>query len=113
VRLDGDNLVGESVTFGKWSLPVDQVAGLILQAPIHHSAGRKLPARIRAASGRDDRLLLDNGDEVTGTLLQLNDKVAVLRVEGEPLEIKGDSLTAVVFDPSLASRPRQDGQRLI
>ena len=89
------------------TLPIDQVAGLILQAPIHPAAGPKLPARILAATGRDDRLLLDNGDQVTGTLMQMNDKAAVLRVEGEPLEIKVDSLTAVIFDPSLASRPPQ------
>ena len=112
-RLDGENLTGESVTFGKWQLPVDLVAGIILRSPLDPVAADKLLARVSTAAGRNDRLLLDNGDEVTGTLTGFDEKQAALRGEDGPLEIKVDALAAIVFDPSLSNRPRASGQRIV
>ncbi len=112
-RIDGENLTGASVTFGKWQLPVDLVAGIILRPPLDTAASDKLLARISAATGRNDRLLLDNGDEVTGTLIAFDEKQVVLRGENGPLEIKLDAITAIIFDPSLASAPRSSGLRIV
>ncbi len=112
-RLDGESVTGESVTFGKWKLPIDLVAGILLRPPFDRAAADKLLSRVESAAGRDDRLLLDNGDQLTGTLTALDDKKAVLRGEHGPLEINIDSLAAIVFDPSLVSRPRATGLRMI
>jgi hypothetical protein len=112
-RLDGENVTGESVSFGKWQLPVDLVAGIILRPPLDPAAADKLLARVSTAMGRDDRLLLDNGDEVSGTLTGFDEKQATIRRQGGPLEIKADALAAIVFDPSLTNRPRASGLRIV
>jgi len=112
-RLDGENVTGESVSFGKWQLPVDLVAGIILRAPLDAAAADKLLARVSTATGRNDRLLRDNGDEVTGTLTAFDEKQVALRGEDGPLEIKVDALAAIVFDPSLADRPKASGLRVV
>ncbi len=113
VGLVGDELVGTSQTFGKWSLPIDIVAAILFRPPHDRQARDRLLDRALALAGRGDRLVLDNGDELSGTLTAMDPKQVALRGDAGPLEIKLESLSAVLFDPSLVARPKDSGLRAV
>ncbi len=113
VKLDGESLTGASASLGAWSLPIDVCAGIVLKAPSGRNGGETIRRRILAVKGRGDRLLLENGDELTGTITALGETAVTLRREGDPLEIKLDTLAAIAFDPSLLAAPQTSGLRAI
>lgn len=114
VRLEGESLAGASTSLGAWSLPIDVCAGIVLRAPsTAGGAADALRRRILSAKGRGDRLLLENGDELTGTITALSETAVTLRGEGDPLDVKFDALAAIAFDPSLLSRPNPTDLRAI
>lgn len=113
VRLDGESLAGASASLGAWSLPIDACAAVVLTTTTARNGDDALRQRMMTIKGRGDRLLLDNGDELSGTITALTETAVTLRGEGEPLEIKLDSLAAIVFDPSLVAQPQTSGLRAI
>ncbi len=113
VKLAGESLSGAAASLGAWSLPIDVCAGIVLRATSGRNGGEAIRRRILSAKGRGDRLLLDNGDELTGTITALSETAVTLRREGDPLEVKLDTLAAIAFDPSLLAAPQTSGLRAI
>jgi hypothetical protein len=111
VQIADEKIRAATPTFGKLELPLETVAGIVLRPPVDRAAGDKLRARILEPQGRDDRLLLDNGDVVAGTITAFDDEKVVLKAEGGPLEVKRAALVAVLFDPSLVDRSPAVGLR--
>jgi hypothetical protein len=113
VRIAKEQITGPSATFGEMALPIEVVAGIILRPGADRAAFDKLLARVVAPEGTSDRVLLENGDELAGTITALDDEKVVLRADAGPLEIKLDTIEAIAFDPSLVDRPRASGLRAI
>ena len=111
--VDGEQLLAVSPTFGKLSLPIDGAAGIIFRPPLDRAAFDKLLSRVAAPGGRGDRLLLQNGDELTGTITAMDDNRVVLQATTDSLEVKIDTLLAITFDPTLSDAPQVDGLRAI
>ncbi|REK09395.1 MAG: hypothetical protein DWQ37_18315 [Planctomycetota bacterium] len=109
VQIVAETVHAESAIFGKIELPLDLVAGIVLRPPHDRAAGDKLLARVLDREAQSDRLLLDNGDLVAGTIAKLARGKAALETDAGPVEVKSDALVAVLFDPSLVNRPRTDG----
>jgi hypothetical protein len=113
VKLEAESLVGASASLGRWSLPIEVCAGIVLEGQSPRGSGNALRDRILVAKGRGDRLLLENGDELTGTITALSETAVTLRGDGDHLEIKLDNLAAIVFDPSLLAKSKPAGLRAI
>jgi hypothetical protein len=113
VQLDKERITGPSATFGELALPIEVVAGIILRPPADREAFDKLMARMLAAEGKSDRLLLENGDELSGTITLIDDDKVTLRSDANPLDVKLDTLWAIAFDPTLVDRPRASGLRAV
>ncbi len=108
---------------GTVKLPLESVAGIVLHPPADPQAADGLRAKLRRAGGDTDRLLLVNGDELTGEIQDRADGAIRLRAANGPIAVRTDKIAAIVLNPSLAAKPRMadarawlglaDGSRLL
>lgn len=108
---DEASLVADSTLFGPLKLPLDAVAGVVLLPPADRQDRDRLLDRISGASGDSDRVLLTNGDELTGRLESIGDDAVRLETDVGSVRIELPRLRAVVFNPGLLRRPPEKGPR--
>jgi hypothetical protein len=113
LRIENEHLAGNAPTFGKFNLPLTLVLGIIFRPPHDDAARDKLLDRALDPAGNSDRLLLENGDELSGTITALADNRVTLQTDANPLEVKLDTLRAVLFNPTLVDKPRAGGLRAV
>ena len=102
---DKTELAVASARLGALKLPLDSVAGIIFRLPPHPAELDALLERIARGQGQTDRLILDNGDEVTGLIETLQgDKVKIKGTLG-PVEVAVRRVVALVFNPALRGVP--------
>ncbi len=112
-RIENDELHGESPAFGKLNLPLTSIAAILLRPP-HESIKRDfLLARVASPGGQTDRALLDNGDELTGTINRLQDDVLQLQTETGKLDVEVARVAALIFNPTLLDKPAASGLRVL
>jgi hypothetical protein len=99
--VDKQNLAAESDLFGRVQLPLEQVAGLVLQLPGDRPRRESLLDRVADAAGESDRVLLLNGDELAGSVTGVGADAIRLDTATGPLAIGMDRAAAVVFNPAL------------
>jgi hypothetical protein len=127
----GDLLVGEvqsadqeraiviSPLFGKVAVPLALLRGIIFQPPADHVLRDQLTLKLLSSTGNTDRLLLENGDELTGTVEGL-----ARRASENPLEIRlqapvgtvnvpVERIAALIFNPALLETQQAKGQQAI
>lgn len=98
--------------FGERQLPLSLVRGVILQPPSDPIRRDKLLRRIQSAESGTDRLLLDNGDTVTGSLTGYkpadsdgkDDHVAFV-TQGRDITTPVGQIVAIIFNPALLEPP--------
>jgi hypothetical protein len=110
-----DRLIANCDTFGDITLPLKLLAGVMVHAPIDPQRCDQLASRIAAtATNKDgdaqattnrDRLLLENGDELQGRVVALNDNGVEFEAEVGPVSVERDRIVAIAFDPSLRAKP--------
>jgi hypothetical protein len=98
----------DSSALGPRSLPLERVAGVLLRPPSDPRERDPLIDRLLAAEGATDRLLLENGDELAGTLAGLSDYELEVSVGGETQRVPLERTVAVVLNPQLQARRRAD-----
>jgi hypothetical protein len=113
LRIDEETLRISSDLIGDVAIPLKSVAGIIYRTPADVSRADRLAARVAAPTGQADRVLLDNADELTGTIATLDDAKVKLKAEAGELELTKDRLAAVIFNPILIEKPRTAGLRMI
>jgi hypothetical protein len=111
VRIEAEQVHGRSKSLGSFALPLEFVAGMILQPPADRAALDAWTARIGAAGGQTDRLLLDNGDELTGSVVGLTEKGVPLESEAGKVDVGIDKVAAIIFNPTLVYKSRPSGPR--
>ncbi|MBI3836804.1 MAG: NPCBM/NEW2 domain-containing protein [Planctomycetia bacterium] len=109
VQIKNEQLHGESQLLGTFDLPLELIAGIVFRPPLDRTNGDQLTARIAAPAGQSDRVLLDNGDELTGTITSLEEKVLGLQTEADKVDVEIKSIAAVIFNPTLIHKPRPSG----
>ena len=75
-------LAAESDLLGTLKLPLDSLAGIVFHLPAGRQDRDLLVDRVAQAPGRSDRLLLDNGDEVTGLVESIPERQGAARGRG-------------------------------
>jgi hypothetical protein len=122
IQLDKSTLQAHADLLGPLKLPLELVAGAVLQLPIDRPRRDRLLDRVAAGAERSDRLLLANGDEIRGTLQGVDDERVRVQADVGPLAIELDRVAAFVLRtpaaPPTAPRPAiawtglADGSRL-
>jgi hypothetical protein len=118
VAADKDRLTVDSDLFGTLKLPLELLAGIVLHAPSDRqqhdllldrlgdcpnfcvSKNGTVPLKARPA-GDSDRLLLDNGDELSGFCEGIADDTVTFKTDAGSVPIKTDRITAILFNPVL------------
>jgi len=123
---DESRLKVDSALFGLPEIPLENVAGVICHPPADARGADLLAARLRSGvrqtqSGEQaggegvpprqnsDRLILENGDELAGTITAIDGGKLQLKTPAGPVEIELDKVVAIGFNPSLLSTVRPRG----
>jgi hypothetical protein len=101
VSADKDRLTADSDLFGTLKLPIESLAGIVFHAPSDRLRHDLLLDRLVRAPGESDRLILDNGDELSGTVEAITTGAVTLKTDTAPIEIKPDRIAALLFNPAL------------
>ncbi len=117
-QLNADRLEVESPLFGRLALPIEVVQGLIVASPTSLRNRDRLAARLflPQADGRpadSDRVILDNGDEISGSVLRLDQSALELKSSVGAAKIELSKIAALAFNPSLLVRPSHRGLRTL
>jgi hypothetical protein len=108
---DRETLTAETGLFGRVRLPLELLAGVVFQLPANRHRRDLLLDRIVASKGDSDRVMLLNGDAVTGSITGLDDETIRLETDAGPLSIRTDRVAAVVFNPALRRHVPSRGPR--
>jgi hypothetical protein len=105
VAADKDRLTADSDLFGTLKIPIESLAGVVFHAPSDRLRHDLLLDRLVRAAGESDRLILDNGDELTGLVDGIAAGQVNLKTDAGAVEpIKSDRITAILFNPALRIR---------
>ena len=123
LRADKESLTVDSKLFARLKLPLESLAGIVFQPPGGPQERDLLLDRVLRAAGDSDRLLLDNGDELTGLVEAIQSETVQLHAEAGTGKIETPRVVAVIFNPALRQKPKQqplrawagfaDGSRLL
>jgi hypothetical protein len=113
VHIDREQLRGESQACETWSLPLELIAGMVLRPPNEPAAVDAWLARIATANSASDRVLLDNGDELTGAVAGLDENGLSLETDAGKTKIAIDQVAAIIFNSTLVHKSRPSGLRAI
>ncbi len=121
MRLESDHLVLESTLWGRLSLPLAVVRGVVFRFFSEHAPADRLLANIARSDARRDTLFLTNGEQVVGSLAPT---VGPSNIRDTPLEIflletdegrvfiPAARIAAVRFNPALVREPKTGGLRV-
>jgi hypothetical protein len=98
---DGERLAVNSALLKKLALPLDQVSGIIFHPPLNLHRRDELLRRIRTHTASEDLALLDNGDQVSGTLVSIDAAELKLQAAVGMVNIQTERIVALAFDASL------------
>jgi len=110
-RADSESLTADSTLFGAVKLPLESLSGVVFDPPAARRRRDLLLDRVARASGQSDRLVLHNGDQVTGLIEKIEDDTITLQADAGPVEIETDRIAALIFDPSLKQDATSRGLR--
>jgi hypothetical protein len=138
LKITSDHLIVDSSIgflqplWGEVKLPLSAVRGVVFRPPALPLARDRLIKQVAATRGEDDRLLLDNGDVLTGTLAaaaaveapanQVRDPTADeppqtipwRTMAGKPpIPISLDRVLALIFNPALVDAPKPRGLQVL
>jgi hypothetical protein len=112
-HIEKEQLLATSSILGEIRLPLELLAGVLLRAPSDLPTRDAWLARIVAPVGQADRLLLDNGDELTGTVSGWNEKSVTLETDAGQVSVAAEKIAALIFNPTLVERSRATGPRVL
>jgi len=107
---DKAELSVDSARWGTLKLPLDWLAGIVFRPPPHPAELDALLDRVARGEGQTDRLILDNGDELTGLIEAENLGSDTLKIKGNlgPVPVAVRRIVALVFNPALRQQPAAD-----
>lgn len=100
VRMEEGTLTLLSDTFGVLRLAEHRVTGIVFVPPVDALATQQLLDDLAQTDRETDRLLLTNGDELSGEVLGIGEEVLEFSAELGDVEIPRSRLAAVQFDRS-------------
>ncbi len=111
-EIDREKLLIDTDLLGRVRLPLAAVPAVLPHPPSDRHRRDQLVRRLLADDGETDRVLLDNGDELSGTVAALHDDVLSLETEAGKLEIEQARIAAVMFNPALRRQIKTDRLRM-
>jgi hypothetical protein len=101
VAADQEQLTADSDLLGTLHLPLKAISGVVIRPPPDRRDRDALLDRLAKATGDTDRLLLDNGDELSGLVVGIANDAVKLKTDVGTVDVKLDRVGAIVFNPTL------------
>lgn len=108
-----DKLAANSPLAGNFALPLRLVAGVLLQTPADRAKTDLLIDRMLALTGEVDRVVLENGDELTGTITAFDGATLRLKSGETNVDLPLAKLATILFNPILIDKPSASGMRTL
>ena len=125
VSLDKQQLTIDWSLGGELKLPLEWVGGILLAPPDERQDADRLRFQILSNNSRNpeikasatgqpdnsearsetDRLILFNGDELSGEIVTMSDSAVKIRTSAGETSIAKEKIAAIALDPSLAAKP--------
>ncbi|MBN2023049.1 MAG: NPCBM/NEW2 domain-containing protein [Pirellulales bacterium] len=99
----------DSKSCGLVRLPSATVAGVIFELPGDAVRRDRLLDRVLRAEDRSDVVLLANGDQLGGSLTEVDSDAIHLDTTSGPTSLELGQAEAIIFHPALRRRARRDG----
>lgn len=93
------------------NIPLLTVRGVVLKRPDRQADWSPLESLLLTFDGKNDLVVLRNGDRVAGRIAELNETHVTLA--GETGKISRDGVRAFAFDPRFLERPEALGPRML
>ncbi len=109
LMIEGERLIVEPSAVGPLSIPLEHVRGVIWHLPSDQSqSDRRLrellsPLQGDTSAAKMDRIWLENGDQLQGTIDSLGDTEASLKTDVTTVKIERAKISALALNPSLAA----------
>lgn len=105
VAADRELLNVDSPILGQFKIPLSFAAGLVFAVPSNFQARDELLKRVSTFGGDTDRLLLENGDVLTGSVRLINHEAVELESAVGHARVELVKVLAISFNPALRSQP--------
>jgi hypothetical protein len=109
VKVEQDRLKIERSPFGPLSLPLECVRGVMFHAPPDAQLRDRLAQRLLDDRRDSDRVILDNGDEIEGTIESCDGKQLEVAGAVGKVQLEVTKVAAAAFNPKLVVRPADKG----
>jgi hypothetical protein len=112
---DENELQVDSLYFGQIAIPLEYVAGILVQRPSDSLIRDRLVDAVQAAgksrqaAAKGDFLVLHNGDRLSGSIQSIHPTTVQLVTEVGRVDLELTRVVAIGLDPALAERPTVQG----
>ncbi|HEY4309881.1 MAG TPA: NPCBM/NEW2 domain-containing protein [Pirellulales bacterium] len=113
VRLENEQLHLDSDLLGERAVPLEFLAGIIFQTPRDLQERDRLANRTLDPAARSDRLLLENGDELSGTITSVTGTSVIIDAQGQKVAVELRRIAAAAFDPTLTADEKPSPTRTL
>ena len=110
---DKDAIKVDSAVFGEQTIPLELLAAILLHPPADAQRRDRFAERILSAGRDADLVYLENGDELTGTMLDINDKAVDLDAAVGKVAVERAKIVGIAFNPALVAAARTKGPRVL
>ena len=111
LQADKERVTTDSEQFGQVELSAELIAGVVFHPPTRSSRRDLLFDRLSRAGGDSDRIILTNGDEITGSFQGLQEDAVLVDADVGPVKVGIERVSALVFNPALLHRADHQGPR--
>jgi hypothetical protein len=108
---DKESVLAESQVFGRLELHIDALAGVVFVLPSALKDRDALVDRIVKEAGQSDRLLLDNGDQLTGIVERIGGEGVRISTNAGAVDMEMGRVAAIVFNPALRGKVPSESAR--
>jgi len=113
LEADQQRLSADSQLFGRVHVPLELLAGIVFRLPAEQGARDALLDGEAAASGESDRIVLVNGDSITGRFLGIDHDSVRMESAVGALDVPMYRASALVLHPLSHRRPAPQGVHAI
>ncbi len=115
LKIKNDHLQFDSRSLGEnIRIPLQLIEGVVLKPNSNKQQKYRWIDQVRARHRDHDLVVMENGDRLSGTLIELSESELTLQTDAEnPLKLPRKNVRAIAFQPALLERPNAPDRSLM
>lgn len=103
----------DSAIFGSQSVPLERLSGVMLRPPSDAQRRDRLIEKLLSAGRDADHVMLENGDELSGTILGISERAIDLDAAVGKVTLERSKIIGIAFDSALVAPAGGKGPRIL